>query len=75
MRLRSPMFAFGVAALLLVDLAGCDSNPTGPTAPSAPSSPSTSPGADTKPEVTAKGRKKEPGQKAKNALSSAAGTQ
>ena len=43
--------------------------------PSAPSSPSTPPGADAKPAATAQGQKKEPGQKAKGALSSTAGTQ
>ena len=38
MRFRSTLLAFGAAALLLGDLAGCDMNSGAPSAPSAPSS-------------------------------------
>jgi hypothetical protein len=62
MRLRSPMFAFGVAALLMVDLAGCDSNPGGPTAPAVPAA-SGAPSAPATGNVP-KATPKVPGQKA-----------
>jgi hypothetical protein len=75
MRLRSRILASGAATLLLVDLAGCEMNPGGPSAPPAPSAPAKSPGPDASSGVDAKGKKKVPGQKAKSALSSAAGTE
>jgi hypothetical protein len=49
MRPRTTTLALASAALLLLDLAGCDSNPGGPGIASAPSAPSAEPGSATTP--------------------------
>jgi hypothetical protein len=71
MRLRRTLLTFGVAALLLGDLAGCDMG-GGPSAPSAPSGSDKVSGADVGSGTTAKLKKKEPGKRATGAPRSSA---